>query len=60
LPANFSGLHALKFQQIISPETPVHLELLHQVQKQALQFRYYSDAGPHATGRVLFESNELQ
>lgn len=56
LPANFSGLHALKFQQIISPETPMQLELVHQVQKHALQFRYYSDAGQHATGRVLFES----
>jgi hypothetical protein len=54
LPAKFVGMQGLKFQQIICADTPVHLELLHQVQKQSLQFRYFSDVGQHATGRVLF------
>lgn len=55
LPANFCGIQALKFQQVICAETPVYMELIHQAQKQALQFRYFSDAGQHAGGRVLFE-----
>lgn len=55
LPAIFCGIQTLKFQQVISAETPVHLELIYQSQKQSLQFRYFSDAGQHAGGRVLFE-----
>ncbi|MBC3874114.1 AMP-binding protein [Undibacterium flavidum] len=55
LPANFCGIQTLKFQQVICAETPVYMELIHQAQKQALQFRYFSDVGQHAGGRVLFE-----
>ncbi len=55
LPANFCGIQALKFQQVICAETPVYMELIHQPQKLSLQFRYFSDAGQHAGGRVLFE-----
>lgn len=55
LPAKFCGIQALKFQQVICAETPVYMELIHQPQKLSLQFRYFSDAGQHAGGRVLFE-----
>jgi len=54
LPPAFSGIHALKFQQVILPDSPVFLELVADAVKGALQFRYFSDAGPHAGGRILF------
>lgn len=53
LPLQFKGINALKFQQVIQPETPVRLELLHDVAKGCLQFRYLSEAGQHASGRVM-------
>lgn len=52
----FAGINALKFQQVILPDSPLLLELLHDRAKGSLQFRYFSDAGPHAGGRILFES----
>lgn len=54
LPPNFVGMHALKFQNIIQPEVPVFLELKHDEAKGSLNFRYFSDAGQHAGGRILF------
>ncbi|ELX10000.1 AMP-dependent ligase [Janthinobacterium sp. HH01] len=53
LPPRFLGVNALKFQQVIQPETPVQLELLHDTAKGCLQFRYLSEAGQHASGRVM-------
>jgi acyl-coenzyme A synthetase/AMP-(fatty) acid ligase len=53
LPAQFKGINALKFQQVIQPENPVQLELLHDAVKGSLQFRYVSEAGQHASGRVM-------
>jgi acyl-CoA synthetase (AMP-forming)/AMP-acid ligase II/3-hydroxymyristoyl/3-hydroxydecanoyl-(acyl carrier protein) dehydratase len=55
LGAQFRAIHALKFQQVIRPEAPVLLELLHDSAKSSLAFRFYSDAGSHAGGRILFE-----
>lgn len=54
LGPSFCGINALKFQQVILPDCPVFLELVHDQVKGALQFRYFSDAGPHAGGRILF------
>ncbi|MCH8620677.1 AMP-binding protein [Undibacterium sp. TS12] len=54
LPPVFSAIHALKFQHVINAEAPVMLELVHDVAKGSLQFRYFSDAGQHAGGRILF------
>ena len=54
LAGPFRAIHNLKFQNIIRAESPVQLELIHDVQKGALQFRYFSDAGQHASGRILF------
>ncbi|GJJ03770.1 AMP-binding protein [Duganella rhizosphaerae] len=53
LPPQFKGINALKFQQVIQPETPVQLELLHDIAKGCLHFRYVSDAGQYASGRVI-------
>ncbi|RNF30439.1 AMP-binding protein [Massilia aurea] len=52
----FKGINALKFQQMIRPGHPVLLELLHDQAKGSLNFRYFSDAGAHASGRILLES----
>ena len=49
----FGGINALKFQQMIRPECPVQLELAHDAEKGQLHFRYFSDAGAHASGRIL-------
>jgi len=49
----FGGINALKFQQMIRPLQPVQLELVHDTHKNSLNFRYFSDAGAHASGRIL-------
>ncbi|RXZ36909.1 AMP-binding protein [Oxalobacteraceae bacterium CAVE-383] len=54
LPPVFAAVHALKFQQIIAPGSSIMLELQHEPSKGALHFRLYSDAGPHASGRIVF------
>jgi 3-hydroxymyristoyl/3-hydroxydecanoyl-(acyl carrier protein) dehydratase len=59
LPARFKGINALKFQQVIQPETPVQLELVHDAAKGGLNFRYMSDAGQHASGRVQLEDGDV-
>jgi acyl-coenzyme A synthetase/AMP-(fatty) acid ligase/3-hydroxymyristoyl/3-hydroxydecanoyl-(acyl carrier protein) dehydratase len=50
----FRAINALKFQQMIRPGRPVQLELVHDRAKGSLNFRYISDAGAHASGRILF------
>ena len=55
LPARFRGINALKFQHVIRPDMPVQLELVHDTQKNSLNFRYLSDAGQHASGRIQFD-----
>lgn len=51
---SFAGMQALKFQQMIRPEQPVRLELSRDAAKGSLAFRYFSEAGAHASGRILF------
>lgn len=48
----FKGVNALKFQQMIRPGHPVRLELVHDLSKGSLNFRYFSAAGAHASGRI--------
>jgi acyl-coenzyme A synthetase/AMP-(fatty) acid ligase len=50
----FLAIHALKFSQLIRGARRVHLELRHDAQKGSLHFSYFSDAGQHASGRILF------
>ena len=52
LTGAFNGVNALKFQQMIRPGLPVRLELVHDLSKGSLNFRYFSDAGAHASGRI--------
>ncbi|WP_317202888.1 AMP-binding protein [Janthinobacterium sp.] len=54
LPARFLAIHALKFQHVVRPDAPLRLELLHDAAKGSLTFRYLSDSGQHASGRILF------
>ncbi|MES2260691.1 MAG: AMP-binding protein [Pseudomonadota bacterium] len=58
LPPVFRAIHALKFQNVIQPDLVVQLELLHDANKGSLNFRYLSDAGQHACGRILFHAGE--
>jgi acyl-coenzyme A synthetase/AMP-(fatty) acid ligase/3-hydroxymyristoyl/3-hydroxydecanoyl-(acyl carrier protein) dehydratase len=56
LDGAFGGINVLKFQQMIRPGLPVQLELVHDAVKGSLNFRYFSDAGAHASGRLLIGS----
>jgi acyl-coenzyme A synthetase/AMP-(fatty) acid ligase/3-hydroxymyristoyl/3-hydroxydecanoyl-(acyl carrier protein) dehydratase len=58
LAPTFCAISALKFQQVILAEQPVHLELVHDVAKSSLNFRYFSSAGQHGSGRILFETRQ--
>jgi acyl-coenzyme A synthetase/AMP-(fatty) acid ligase len=51
---SFAGMQALKFQQMIRPQQPVRLELSRDAATGSLAFRYFSEAGAHASGRILF------
>lgn len=53
LQGAFGGINALKFQQMIRPGVPVQLELAWDAAKGSLNFRYFSEAGAHASGRIL-------
>jgi acyl-CoA synthetase (AMP-forming)/AMP-acid ligase II/3-hydroxymyristoyl/3-hydroxydecanoyl-(acyl carrier protein) dehydratase len=53
LAGAFAGINALKFQQMIRPNVPVRLELSWDAVKGSLNFRYFSEAGAHASGRIL-------
>jgi acyl-CoA synthetase (AMP-forming)/AMP-acid ligase II len=55
---SFAGIQALKFQQMIRPEQPVRLELSRDAAKGCLAFRYFSEAGAHASGRILFAPDQ--
>lgn len=60
LPPQFRAMHALKFQHVIQADRPVQLELLHEVAKGSLHFRYFSPAGQHASGRILFADGGVE
>jgi acyl-coenzyme A synthetase/AMP-(fatty) acid ligase len=59
LPPLFRGIHALKFQNVVRPEMPVTLELLHDPVKSCLTFRLSSPAGQHASGKILFGTPDV-
>ncbi|WP_028104961.1 AMP-binding protein [Pseudoduganella violaceinigra] len=54
MPPVFRDVAMLKFQQIIAPGATLQLELAWDAGKSSLQFKYLSDTGQHASGRVLF------
>lgn len=51
----FKGVTNLKFQRIIVPDQRVDLSLEYSAAKHALIFSYSSEAGPHSSGRILFQ-----
>jgi acyl-coenzyme A synthetase/AMP-(fatty) acid ligase len=53
IAAPFDGMEALKFQRVIVPGRRLTLTLDWQPPGR-LAFRYHSDDGPHASGRLLF------
>lgn len=55
LPPSFAGVNVLKFQQVVQPEQPVQLELVHDRATGNLNFRYLSSAGQHASGRIVLK-----
>jgi 3-hydroxymyristoyl/3-hydroxydecanoyl-(acyl carrier protein) dehydratase len=50
----FAGLEAIKFRRVIRPGEMVRLSLEWREDRTMLVFRVHSDAGVHASGRVLF------
>ncbi len=56
LAPTFRAIHGLKFQHVIRPEHPLQLELVHDAHKESLSFRYFSSAGQHSSGRILFQA----
>lgn len=54
LPPRFLRMELLKFQRVARPGMRIRLHLEWLVQKHALAFRYESEHGPHASGRVVF------
>jgi acyl-coenzyme A synthetase/AMP-(fatty) acid ligase len=59
LPPSFRGIHALKFQRVISPDFPIKLELVHEPAKCSLSFKISSSSGLHASGRILFGAADV-
>jgi acyl-coenzyme A synthetase/AMP-(fatty) acid ligase len=51
---SFLRLEALKFQQVIRPDSLINLDLDWNASKGILMFRYESPIGLHANGRILF------
>jgi acyl-CoA synthetase (AMP-forming)/AMP-acid ligase II len=58
LPPCFRGMHALKFQRVIRPESAVRVELLHEPAKAVLSFKITSHTGTHASGRIVFGARD--
>lgn len=54
LPPIFLRLEALKFQRVIVPRSMVRMELVFVPERTSLEFKLLSDAGQHATGRIVF------
>jgi acyl-coenzyme A synthetase/AMP-(fatty) acid ligase/3-hydroxymyristoyl/3-hydroxydecanoyl-(acyl carrier protein) dehydratase len=54
MPPVFRDIAMLKFQQVIAPGATVQLELAWDSAKSSMQFKYLSDAGQHASGRIVF------
>lgn len=50
----FLRIEALKFQQVIRPDSSVSLELKWNAVKGVLMFTYESQGGKHANGRIVF------
>ncbi len=54
MPPRFARMDALKFQHVARPGDVLQLTLGWDVEKSVMSFRYVSDHGVHASGRVVF------
>jgi len=54
MPPRFERMDALKFQHVARPGDRLQLTLGWDALKSVLSFRYVSDHGVHASGRVVF------
>ena len=45
-------ISALKFQHVITPNTPVSLELTHDLNKQQLSFRFFNHDHQFSSGKI--------
>jgi len=55
LQGRFVRLEQVKFQQVITPEMIVDLQLSYDTEKQKLSFSFDSEHGGHSSGRICFE-----
>jgi 3-hydroxymyristoyl/3-hydroxydecanoyl-(acyl carrier protein) dehydratase len=55
IPGAFSGMEALKFQQVFQPGDEAELNLEWYAEKRRLNFSYLSAKGKHSSGRILFQ-----
>lgn len=58
LPARFVRIDHLKFQRPVRPGTRLTLTLAWRPQTLGLAFTYASEAGPHASGTVVFAADD--
>jgi acyl-CoA synthetase (AMP-forming)/AMP-acid ligase II len=54
IPTRFLRMEALKFQQLVRPETQLQLDLGWRSETGTLHFSYRSTQGMHASGRIVF------
>jgi len=59
LPSCFQEIQMLKFQRFITPGMALSLELKHDSLKSCLVFRYFTQAGQHASGRIVFGAHRV-
>ena len=59
LPATFRRMEVIKFQQVITPGMQVQLQLHWRAAKNALEFRFHSPVGQHASGRLIFQDDHV-
>jgi 3-hydroxymyristoyl/3-hydroxydecanoyl-(acyl carrier protein) dehydratase len=57
LSADFAGLEALKFHQVMGPETEATLTLNYSTATAKLHFSFDSSRGRHSSGRVLLQAS---
>ncbi len=53
---DFLRLEVLKFQKVVTPGTTINLQLQYKPENNKVSFKYMSDAGQHASGRIVFEA----
>lgn len=54
LGGDFERLEVIKFFEIISPNTKLHLDLSYEPEKSRVLFRYWSEDAEHSKGRIVF------